>query len=183
MLMAARAAAKGFVRVRIGRTEAAAEVEVAETAFRVVEDFENGREWRSRATEGAEGSVGREPATGRNGSKALRLEYNLAGQAGVRAVYALGEIPLARPLALRCWVYGDGQGAWLRVRVRDATNRAHLLDLARRVDWSRAWKETRLAIPADLPGPLTLEAIYVVETDPAVRPRGSLLLDDLAVDE
>ena len=45
----------------------------------------------------------------------------------------LGSRVLGQPLALKLWVHGDGQGAWLRARIRDGKQNSHLLDLVRKV--------------------------------------------------
>jgi hypothetical protein len=112
----------------------------------------------------------------------LRLEYDFSAATGTRAVYALGTRALGQPVALKLWAYGDGQGAWLRVKVRDAAQQVHLLDAARRVDWKDSWKELRVPISEDIPRPLTLEAIYVVEPDASRTPKGAILIDDLTLE-
>jgi len=180
-LTAAAAAARGVVTVTVNGVRAAAEVEVAAAGPIAIEDFERGGDWKLRVSPaGTPGSVSVAEGAARSGRRALRLEYDFGAGGGARAVYALcgRELPPAR--ALRVWVYGDGQGAWLRARLRDGAGGSHTLDLARRVEWAGSWRELRAALPGGAPGPVLLESIYVVEPDPALRPRGVLLLDDLA---
>jgi len=174
--------ARGVVRVRVNGVAAEAVVEVAEGVRAALDDFEDRADWAVRLTAGATGRAQVAEGPARSGKRALRLDYDLSAGGGTRAVYALAQRPLGRPFALKVWVRGDGQGAWLRARVRDGKGGAHLFDLARRVDWND-WREVRLPFSDDLPTPLTLEALYVVETDGAAKPRGTLFFDDLAIEE
>jgi hypothetical protein len=154
---------------------------VVESAARLLDDFETEGGWTVRTTAGTPGTLSFTDGAARRGKRVLRLEYDLGAAGGTRAVYAQTAKPLGRPLALRLWVRGDGQGAWLRVRLRDAKNATHLVDLARKVDWSD-WREVRAAVPEGLAAPVTLDALYVVATDEETRPKGALLIDDLSVE-
>lgn len=181
VLKTGKADASGAVRATLNGVSAEAQVEVAAGVSDALDDFETRSDWTARLSPGAVGTVRVAEGTARSGKRALRLDYDLSG-GGTRAVYALGTRDLGRPLALKAWVYGDGQGAWLRVRIRDKSGTTHLLDASRKVDWSGAWREVRVPVSEDLPAPITLEAFYVVETDAARKPRGTLLIDDLGVD-
>jgi hypothetical protein len=180
-VLTAGAVGRGTATVSVNGVTASVPVEVSDGRPRTVEDFESAAEWKLSTAAGAAGEVSVSD-TARTGRKSLRLAYDFSQGAGTRAVYALASRPLGSPLALRAWVYGDGQNAWLRARLRDAKGAAHVLDLARRVDWKDTWKELRVPVPDALPGPLTLEALYLVETDAARKPRGALLIDDLAIE-
>lgn len=79
------------------------------------------------------------------------------------------------PLGLQA--RGDG-GAWLR----DAQGHTQVVDLARHLGRLDGWQKLTTAISSALPGPLTLEAVYLVETDPQARPKGAIDLDGLAGD-
>jgi hypothetical protein len=118
----------------------------------------------------------------RSGRRALALRYDFSSGSGTRALYATSSLPLGAATALTVWARGDGQGAWLRARVRDAAGTLHTLDLARRVDWQDEWRELRAPLPAGAPGPFVLEALYLTETDADRRPRGLVLLDDVGVE-
>jgi phosphodiester glycosidase len=180
---ASEAAARGTVTAIVNGVAGMAQVEVAEGAPRLLEDFETARDWKLQTTPGALGGVRIAEGTARSGKSALRLEYDFTAGSGTRAVYALGNRLLGRPLALKLWVYGDGQGAWLRLKLRDSTGTAHFLDVARKVDWKNSWRDFRIPISEDLPAPISLEAVYVVEPDPTLKPKGALLIDDLDVEQ
>jgi hypothetical protein len=171
----------GAVRVVVSGVSAEAQVEVAAGLSTALDDFETKSDWTVRLSPGATGTVRVAEGTARSGKRALRMDYDLSGS-GTRAVYALTNRDLGRPLALKAWVYGDGQGEWLRVRLKDGAGATHLLDAARNVDWNGEWREVRIPISEDLPSPITLDALYVVETDAAKHPKGAVLIDDLTVE-
>lgn len=121
-----------------------------------------------------------EPFYGHNHS--LRLDYDFTAGNGTRAAYLVFEPELALPsLAqkLALWVYGDGQGHWLRALVADKRGREFPVDLARRVDWN-GWQRVEGLLPSG-EGPYTLKRIYLVEPDPSKRDAGRIYLDDLTV--
>ena len=74
---------------------------------------------------------------------------------------------------------GDGQGAWLRARVRDSAGTIFPIDLANKVDWSGQWKRVTGWLPEEAVVPLTLESVYVTEFRADRRPVGSIYLDDI----
>ncbi len=174
--------ARGKVRVVVAGVLAMVDLEVLPGAGGVLDDFESSLDWKLTTSGDALGVVATEPGTVRGGKRALRLSYDFSRGGGTRAVYAAARRVLGSALACRFWVYGDGSGAWLRVRLRDAKGMSYLLDASRSVDWKGEWRELRVPISEDYPTPVTLEAIYVVETDPARKRVGTLWIDDLDVD-
>jgi hypothetical protein len=176
--------ARGAVTATIAGVSGAAQVEVTEAAARALEDFEGMGTWTSRVTPaGVLGSATLASGLARSGKRALRIDYDFNTGSGTRAVYAQGSQNLGAAFALKVWVYGDGQGAWLRARVKDAKGTVHTVDLARNVNWKDSWKELRAPFSDDFPTPLTLESLYIVEPDTALKPKGSILIDDLGVDQ
>lgn len=65
-------------------------------------------------------------------------------------------------------------------RLRDARGHTHVVDFTRHLGRLDDWQELMAAISPALPGPLTLEALYLVETDPQARPKGAIGLEGLA---
>jgi hypothetical protein len=183
VLTTSEAASKGTVTATVYGVDGTALVEVDPAFAKGLEDFETCPNWGLRLSPiNVFGAVSLANGPTRSGKRSLRIDYDFSTTAGTRAVYALGTRTLGRPLALKLWVYGDGQGAWLRVRVRDAQGKSYLLDAARMVDWKNTWRELRIPISEDYPAPVTLDAIYVVEADDARKPRGSLYVDDLSLE-
>lgn len=175
---------KGLVTATVAGISGTAQLEVTEAVARALEDFEGTGMWTSRVSPaGVVGNATVVTGIARSGKRALRLEYDFGTGAGTRAVYAQGNQTLGAAFALKAWVYGDGQGAWLRARVKDAKGTVHTLDLARKVDWKDSWRELRAPFSDDFPTPLTLDSLYIVEPDTALKPKGAILIDDLGVDQ
>ncbi|SFP97883.1 Calcineurin-like phosphoesterase [Amycolatopsis arida] len=123
-------------------------------------------------------------AEGRDGGAGLALDYRLTGTNATRAAYVNATTPLPLPAGTQrigMWVHGDGEGAWLRVELRDAANVASLLDLSRSVDWT-GWRYVSAALPDGLPGGQRLTRFYAVENVPAEQYSGRLVFDDLTVE-
>ena len=147
----------------------------------VIEDFEGEGAWSYRAIPaGAPGSVERREDPVQAGNHCLCLKYDLTRQTGTRtAQIELNlRLPKARALSLR--VLGDGQGGWLRARLRDGAGRASLVDLANRVDWSGEWRVLTVPLPEGMVGPVTLESVYVAEFRAGRQPKGEILVDDIS---
>lgn len=116
----------------------------------------------------------------RSGAGAVRVHYDFSQGKRLRAVYLVLRRQLphgAKQLAL--WVYGDGNGCWLRARLRDATGKLAFVDLAAAINWRDAWREVQAALPSGLTEPVTLEAIYLVAIRDDHHPSGVIVLDSL----
>lgn len=83
-----------------------------------------------------------------------------------------------RPKELGMWVYGDGQAPWLRAMIKDGNGNAQTLNLASRINWI-GWKYVSVAIPENIPLPISLDYIYMVETDKSKTLKGTVYFDDL----
>ena len=111
----------------------------------------------------------------------LRLDYDLAGPSGTAAAYAVAPEPIEVPAGaqrLALWVKGDGGDHWLRAQVRSQGSTNVPFTFAQHVDWT-GWKRVEGTIPGGFTAPLTVERIYLVETDQNNRGSGSIVLDDL----
>lgn len=117
-----------------------------------------------------------------HGGRAIALRYTLRG-AGERAAHlaAAPQVRLPRQARrLGMWVRGDGNDAWLRVVVDDASGATATLNLAGRVSW-RGWRFVSTELPAELAQPLSFERVYAVQTKHKRRYAGTLAFDDLTV--
>jgi hypothetical protein len=118
----------------------------------------------------------------RSGTGALLLRYDFSKGGKTRTA----SVVLNKPLPLGACrlgidVYGDGNGCWLRVRLRDATGKLIFLDLANSVNWKNEWRRLEINLPTGLPEPLTLESIYLAVIRDEQRCVGAVLLDNLQV--
>jgi hypothetical protein len=153
---------------------------VSEISPRVIEDFEAQGAWSYRAIPaGAPGAVERREDPVQAGNHCLCLKYDLSRRTGTQTAHVELNLalPEARSLSLR--VLGDGQGEWLRARLRDGAGRASLVDLANRVDWSGEWRVLTVPLPEGMVGPVTLESVYVAEFRAGRQPAGEILVDDI----
>jgi exopolysaccharide biosynthesis protein len=109
------------------------------------------------------------------------LSYDFSGTE--RAAYLETSMVLPeRALALSAEVEGDGNGEILRVALNNAINERFLYTIAK-VDW-RGWRHVEFRIPAALPQPLTLRALYVINRvgpGTPVTAAGSVAIRNLAV--
>ncbi len=148
----------------------------------VIEDFEREGPRRFRTVPaGLPGSVAVVDDPLRPGNRCLRLSYDLSQGEGTRAAYADLDLTLPESRSLAVRVLGDGQGVWLRARLRDGAGRTFTLDLAQRVVWSGQWRQLSAWLPEEAEGPVVLESIYVVEIRDDRKPAGEIHLDDIAV--
>lgn len=89
----------------------------------------------------------------------LTLRYDFTGSE--RAAYANASIVLPqRALGITAEVYGDGNGEPLRIAVNNSINERFMYTIAH-VDWL-GWRKIEFRFPPELPQPLTLKALYVV---------------------
>jgi hypothetical protein len=116
------------------------------------------------------------------GDKGIQLGYDLTNQpTGTVAAYAAAKTPLTVPAGaqrLSMWVKGDGHRHWLRAQMKSAGSTNVPFTFAAQVDWT-GWKRIESAIPTGFSGPLTIERLYLVETDGTKRDSGAIVLDAL----
>lgn len=119
------------------------------------------------------------------GNHSLSLNYNFTQGTNTRAAYAnftpngaTGLKLPEQPKKLGLWVKGDGSGTWLRGALKDASGKEHLIDFVKTLD-STEWQYVTANVPNNVSYPVTLEKIYVAETDSLKKPSGSILLDGL----
>ena len=160
-----------------GRAEVVVGEEVA-----LVETFEKPGQWRYRAEPAsAPGGLDWAEDRLRPRNHCLQLRYDLSQGSGTRAAYADLDLQLPDAGALSVNVLGDGQGAWLRARLRDGAGRVFSLDLAKAVSWSGSWRRLTAPLPAEAESPVTLECVYLAEIHDEHKPTGAIWLDDIAV--
>lgn len=82
------------------------------------------------------------------------------------------------PKKLGMWVYGDGKAPWLRAVITDGDDNSRTLDLVSRINWT-GWKYVDAEIPSDVPLPISLNYIYMVETNKSLHYKGSVYFDDI----
>ncbi|WP_051359403.1 phosphodiester glycosidase family protein [Paucisalibacillus globulus] len=119
---------------------------------------------------------------GRNG-KAIELSYDFSTTTATRAAYLQASPLLELPGDVQnigLWVHGDGNGAWLRTVLEDATGTRYTLTLANEVNWT-GWKYVETTLPEGIQYPANLWRIYPVETNQQEQYAGQLIFDYLTV--
>lgn len=119
----------------------------------------------------------------RNGQPALKLSYDLTGQTGTAAAYLVRKQPILfadRPLQVGAWVFGDGKRHWLRGTIYDSQGKQHTIDFTSPsgITWT-GWRYVTANIPSELPLPLTLERMYVVQTNEQLKSKGTIYFDQI----
>ena len=107
------------------------------------------------APRGGPGQLDRDPAC----KDCLSLAYDFNGTE--RAAYANASLTLPqRALGISAEIFGDGNGEPLRVAVNNAIDERFMYTIAH-VTW-HGWRRIAFRFPPDLPQPLTLKALYVI---------------------
>jgi hypothetical protein len=175
---AAAANGSGVVTARLAGASADVHVTVGGPVARLVPGFEEQASFRPYPPQTVTGGVELVATPARDNRQALRLQFHLDGK-GTRAAYVETDLPLSgTPTGMSLWVYGDGDGAWLRGAYTDANGVRGTVTFARNVDW-RGWKQLTAALPQPVAYPIRWTYVYVVETDPAKSPAGELYLTGL----
>ncbi|SDX28049.1 stalk domain-containing protein [Paenibacillus sp. CF384] len=125
--------------------------------------------------------------TGDNATNVLQLQYDFTGGSGTKAAYAVlngtGRTVEGKPSAMTVDVMGDGSLNWVRAEFVDSKGAAHLVTLAKQVDWI-GWKQIKVNLPADqMAYPITLKRLYVASLEDGQDERaltGALAWDNLA---
>lgn len=123
---------------------------------------------------------------GQTSAKALKLDYDFTNGTGTKASYAVfntnGRAIEGSPTSMTVDLYGDNSLNWVRAEFIDADGKAHLLDLAKQLDFS-GWKNVKVNLSsAGMKLPVKLKRIYVVtiaEGQDERSPSGAIGLDNM----
>jgi hypothetical protein len=119
---------------------------------------------------------------GQDDSLAGKLEFNFKNSEATRAAYidfggklALDSVP--DKIALD--VFGNyGNNHWLRAKLKAGDGKTYTVDFQQNVSWE-GWKNVEALLPKNLTAPLSIERIYLVETDSLLKDAGTILIDNL----
>lgn len=161
-------------------TEVAVTVSLEED---VVADFADAASWTSAHDRAPGGSVA--PAEGHDGAAGLRVTYDFTQSTATRGQYAVlpesaaggRELP-GSPRAVTMWVNGDGNGAWLRLQVRQGDGVVTQLD-GPEVTWT-GWGQVTFPVPDGVAFPLKLQRVRALETTAGQQYTGALTISGIA---
>jgi len=176
--LAGTATGTGVLTARLAGASADVRVSVGGPQSRLIPAFEEQASFRAYPPQSVTGDVTLVSTPSRENRQSLRLQFHLEGQ-GSRAAYVETDLPLpGEPTGVSVWVYGDGDGAWLRGAYTDAKGDRGTVTFARHVDW-QGWKQLTAQLPSGVAYPIRWTYVYVVETDPAKTPSGEIFLSGL----
>ncbi|WP_141506488.1 stalk domain-containing protein [Paenibacillus luteus] len=123
---------------------------------------------------------------GQTTAKALKIDYDFTNGTGTKASYAVfntsGRTIEGSPTSMTVDLYSDNSLNWVRAEFIDADGKAHLLDLAKQLDWN-GWKNVKVNLSSQgMKFPVKLKRIYVVTIAEGQDERsasGSIGLDNM----
>ena len=175
--LAGNVTGNGSLTAHLAGVTAAVRVSVGGAYTRLIPAFEEQASFRGYP-DSVTGNVTPASTPGRDNRQSLRLQFHLDGS-GSRAAYVQTDLPMpGTPTGVSVWVYGDGDGAWLRGAYTDANGDRGTVTFARHIDW-QGWKQLTAAFPPGMAYPIRWTYVYVVETDPATTPSGDIYLTEL----
>ena len=180
----------GKIYVRHGNVETSMDVQVGLPPV-VLEDFENGLGgYKSAGAAFNTVNIGVEtnPDFVRTGSASLKLSYDFIGKTGTSGAYLQStseatwlQVP-GYPEKIGMWVYGDGEGHWLRAQMRDGDKKAFAVDFTDQtngVNW-KGWKYIEATVPKGKTLPLSFDMpVRYMETNTAKKTAGVLYIDQI----
>jgi hypothetical protein len=173
-------AASGAGTFTLAVGDRTAQVAVAVSLDEVtVADLADADRWTSAHDRAPGGSV--TPGGGHDGAAGLRVAYDFTQSTATRGQYAVApdggrELP-GQPRTVRMWVEGDGNGAWMRLQVRQGDGVTTNLD-GPNVSWT-GWQQVEIRVPEGLQYPLVLQRVRLLETSAARQYAGEVTISDL----
>ncbi len=83
------------------------------------------------------------------------------------------------PKKIGMQVYGNGIAPWLRATIVDGSGKETTIDFAKSINWKNQWKNVYAEIPQNLPLPITLKKIYMVEINKTLNRKGTVYFDNI----
>ncbi|MEA4849654.1 MAG: phosphodiester glycosidase family protein [Clostridiaceae bacterium] len=119
----------------------------------------------------------------RSGKISLRLDYNFENTVDTSAAYVTFKKPvkiIGKPIELGAWVYGDASSHWLRGTYINSAGEKKVFNFTEigGLDW-KGWKYVYAELPENEKYPISLEQIYLAETDQDKKNAGSIYFDDV----
>jgi len=120
----------------------------------------------------------------KHGNKSIALKYDMSKGSGTRAAYlnfshTKNGYPLSgNPPKIGIWVKGDNSNTWLRGTIIDKAGKSYVIDFSKSIDFND-WRFLEASVPSGVAYPISLQRIYVAETNSDRKPSGTILIDAL----
>ena len=185
VLTAAKTAGTGTITAKLANQTITIPVTVkgASDVYQIdrMEDISN---WTANSVEGTvqvSKNSAKEPAF--DGNDALKLTYDFTGKPGTSAAYLNAKSPLStggKPMKLSARIFGDASKTWVRGRIQDSTGKEYTIDFTKEngLTWI-GWNYVTAVIPSSVVGDVTLKQIYIAQATPALKTKGSIMIDDV----
>ena len=117
------------------------------------------------------------------GNKSLRVDYDFRSATATTSVTAYQGNSYIKlegyPTHIGMWVYGDNNGANIRIQIRDGNNAVQYISFnPDTVNWT-GWKYIEAVIPSGLPTPIQIQfPIRVMSVGGKVKTNGTLYFDN-----
>lgn len=173
----------GIIKAAYGELTAYTPVVVGSEKI-IIDDFESDNGVFSSYPSVVTGSYGL-VSFSKTGQSGGEIVFDFSTTDATRAAYLVfndGGIQLdKKPDKMGLWVYGNESGGHgLKAKLTDSQGSSENIVLASSIDWS-GWHFVETKLPNSLSGPIRVERIYVVETNPLSKETGKVYVDDLTV--
>ncbi|MBY0123507.1 phosphodiester glycosidase family protein [Bacillus sp. S/N-304-OC-R1] len=173
----------GTITVSHGSVTAKINVTVGTPEPILLEGFEGGiANYKASGARYNSVKIDNETAIIKTGKNSVKLSYDFSGTSGTSGAYVDAVNPLAikgLPKKIGMWVYGDGQGHWLRMQLKDANNQEIQLDFTKNLDWT-GWKYVEAPVPQDIKTPLRIDVpVRYMEVNDANKNSGVIYIDQI----
>jgi len=179
VLSVADDARSGVIRGSAAGVEATARIDVAEAL--VVSDGEALPPFKFSAypADGPTGRVRLETEQRAAGTACVALDFDLGDAVASRAAYANLDAQVGRAIGFSAQLRAIGCTPWVRLAYTDGNGTVHRETLVDRLADGAEWQAARVRLPDGTKPPVTVESIYVVETNAERQPQGTLYIDDV----
>lgn len=183
----------GEVTAQLGAKKATLKINVEDAKF-VVDSFEHldNSRYSVSGSIGGMGTITNEKAISGKYSYRVIYDYDKSwardGNGTINLIHGLNDkagndiaetfMSTLLPKKIGMWVYGDGKAPWLRAVITDGDGNNQTLNLASRVNWT-GWKYVDADMPRDIALPVSLNYIYLAETNKALHYKGAIYFDDI----
>lgn len=173
----------GVITVSHGKISTTINVTVGIPEPILLEGFENGiGNYKASGAKYKNVKIEESSTISKTGKKSVKLSYDFTGTEGTSGAYVDAINPIAikgSPKKIGMWVYGDGQGHWLRMQLKDAKNTEIQLDFTKNLDWT-GWKYVEANVPEGLTTPLRIDVpVRYMEVNNSNKNSGEIYIDQI----
>lgn len=174
-----------IISCALGQVSAAAGISVSGESTNVVQPCEESvATFKSYPSE-VIGEVTVSSEQKHSGSASYKLSYDFTTTDRTRAAYMVFPEKSVKidenTTDIGLWIYNPSpKSEWLKAQLTDSDGSTHLIDISRDLSWT-GWKLIKVPLDQDLPRPLQLSRVYVVQIEPSIKSSGEIYIDDITL--